>query len=57
MSIKDFRQMSVWQKAFELTINIYHHTQIFPSEEKFGLISDIRRAANSITHNIAEGLL
>ena len=55
MRYDDFRNMSVWQKAFKMVINIYKVTQKFPSEEKFGMISDMRRAANSVTHNIAEG--
>ena len=55
MGFKDFTQMHVWQLAFKLLIKIYKITKDFPSEEKFGLISDMRRAANSIVHNIAEG--
>ncbi len=47
--------MPVWQSAFNLTLEIYMVTKNFPSDERFGLISDMRRAANSITHNIAEG--
>jgi len=55
MVYQDFRNMSVWQKAFKLLIRIYKLTQSFPGEEKFGMISDMRRAANSVVHNIAEG--
>ena len=55
MAYKDFTQMSVWQKAFKLLIQIYKITQKFPKEEKFGMVSDMRRAANSVVHNIAEG--
>lgn len=55
MSYKDFTEMSVWQKSFDLLIKIYQSTKTFPTEEKFGIISDIRRAANSVVHNIAEG--
>ncbi len=47
--------MSVWQKSFDLLIRIYQLTKTFPAEEKFGIISDIRRAANSVVHNVAEG--
>ncbi|RME97689.1 MAG: four helix bundle protein [Chloroflexi bacterium] len=47
--------MPVWQLAFKLTLEIYKVTKQFPSDERFGLISDMRRAANSIAHNIAEG--
>jgi len=55
MAYKDFTEMPVWQSAFNLTLEIYKVTKNFPSDERFGLISDMRRAANSIAHNIAEG--
>ena len=55
MTYKDFTAMPVWQKSFELEIEYYHLTKAFPGEEKFGMVSDIRRALNSVTHNIAEG--
>jgi len=55
MTYKDFTQMSVWKRAFNLVIKYYELTKSFPDEEKFGMISDIRRALNSVTHNIAEG--
>ncbi len=47
--------MTVWQVSFNLVLDLYKMTKTFPDDEKFGLISDIRRAANSIPHNIAEG--
>ena len=55
MPYKDFKRMPVWQKAFRLLIRIYTITKTFPPEEKFGMISDMRRAANSVVHDIAEG--
>jgi four helix bundle protein len=55
MSYQDFTKMSVWQRGFELLLEIYKITKSFPSDERFGLTSDIRRAANSIVHNVAEG--
>lgn len=55
MSVEDFTKTSVWQSAFKLLIRIYEITRYFPSEEKLGLVSDMRRAANSVVHNIAEG--
>jgi four helix bundle protein len=55
MSYDDFTKMSVWQLAFDLLLRIYKITKRFPSDERFGLISDMRRSANSITLNIAEG--
>jgi four helix bundle protein len=47
--------MSVWELSFKLLKVIYEITKRFPQDEKYGLISDMRRAANSISHNIAEG--
>ncbi|MBK9981971.1 MAG: four helix bundle protein [Saprospiraceae bacterium] len=55
MSFKDFTTMPVWQNAMRLLIRIYDITNKFPTEEKYGLTSDIRRAANSVCHNLAEG--
>jgi four helix bundle protein len=55
MRNKDFTDMPVWQQGLKLVKNIYAITREFPSEEKFGLISDMRRAATSIPNNIAEG--
>ena len=55
MQYTDFTNMPVWQKSVELLLKIYRITKHFPPEEKFGLTSDMRRAANSISHNIAEG--
>lgn len=53
--IKRHRRFSVWQKAMELTEHIYLFTQLLPSEEKFGLTSQLRRCSVSIPSNIAEG--
>ena len=53
--MKDFRTLSVWQKAPDLTVVIYKQTVSFPREELFGLTSQIRRASSSIGANIAEG--
>jgi len=47
--------MPVWKSAFDLLLEIYKITKEFPEDEKFGLVSDMRRSANSIVHNIAEG--
>ena len=55
MPFKDFRQFSVWQKSVEMLKHIYSITTDFPKMEKYGLTNDIRRAANSVAHNIAEG--
>ncbi len=53
--IKRHRKFAVWQKAIELTEHIYLFTQLLPSEEKFGLTSQMRRCSVSIPSNIAEG--
>jgi four helix bundle protein len=53
--MKDFRQSKVWQKAHEVTLDLYPITQKFPIEERYGLTSQIRRSAASIGANIAEG--
>jgi len=53
--IREFKDIVAWQKAHELTVNIYKHTKDFPREEQFGLTNQIRRASVSIASNIAEG--
>jgi four helix bundle protein len=53
--MKDFRTLEVWKKAHELSLVIYRETRNFPREELFGLTSQVRRAATSISANIAEG--
>jgi len=52
-----FKDLVVWQKAHNLVINIYKMTNSFPAEEKFGMISQMRRAAVSVPANIAEGFV
>lgn len=53
--ISKFTDLTVWQTGHRLVIAIYKATEGFPSEEKFSLTSQIRRAAVSVTSNIAEG--
>ena len=55
MSVRDFRDLLIWQKAMALTETIYRFSQEFPARESFGLTSQIQRAAVSIASNIAEG--
>ena len=50
-----FEKLDVWQKAIEFADNIYGLTANFPSDERFGLTSQLRRAAVSISSNVAEG--
>jgi hypothetical protein len=50
-----YRELKVWQRAMAFTVSIYRESQTWPGDERFGLISQIRRAATSIPLNIAEG--
>ncbi|WP_073113815.1 four helix bundle protein [Fibrobacter sp. UWCM] len=53
--MNSYKDLVVWQKAIDLTIEIYSLTNLFPKEEMYGLVSQIRRSAVSIPSNIAEG--
>ena len=53
--LRNYKELKVWQKAYTLCLEIYKVTRTFPKEERYGLISQIRRAAVSIPSNIAEG--
>jgi four helix bundle protein len=53
--LKNFKELKVWQKAYQLCLEIYRVTRNFPKEEIYGLTSQIRRAAVSVPSNIAEG--
>lgn len=53
--MQDFTKLKVWQKAHTFAINLYEISSTFPSEEKFGLTNQIRRASVSIESNLAEG--
>jgi four helix bundle protein len=55
MRMRRYRDLQVWQRSMDLTLTAYHCTQTFPVEERYGLISQIRRAAVSVPCNIAEG--
>lgn len=50
-----YRDLIVWQKSMDLLVCMYGYTRNFPPDEKFGLVSQMRRAAVSIPSNIAEG--
>ncbi|PMC25381.1 four helix bundle protein [Hoylesella buccalis] len=50
-----FRDLSVWQKSMNLTRRVYELTASYPQEERFGLVSQMRRCAVSIPSNISEG--
>jgi four helix bundle protein len=53
--VKGFKELQVWRKAHETTMAIYVVTKAFPSDERYGLTSQLRRSASSIASNIAEG--
>lgn len=53
--MKNFRDLSVWDKGHQLTLSVYRTTGSFPKHELYGLTSQIRRCCSSIPANIAEG--
>lgn len=53
--MRDFRELKVWHKAHQAALEIYRHTRGFPDDERFALTVQLRRAAVSMTSNIAEG--
>ncbi len=53
--VSTFQQLEAWQQAHALTLQVYRQTQRFPPEERYGLISQMRRAAVSVPANVAEG--
>jgi four helix bundle protein len=53
--VKDFRDLTVWQKAHQLTLDVYRRTASFPRDELYGLTSQLRRSASSVAANLAEG--
>ena len=53
--VKSYRDLEVWQAGMALAVTSFRVTKVFPSEERSGLVSQIRRAAASIPANIAEG--
>jgi len=55
MSIKSYKELTVWKKSFELSLIVYRITKNFPKEEMYGIVSQMRRCAISIPSNIAEG--
>ena len=51
----DFRDMGIWQKSFNILIEVYNLIKKFPIDERYALADQLKRAANSVVHNIAEG--
>ena len=53
-SLRSYRELTVWQKSIDLTVKIYRITRRFLAEERYGITSQMRRAASSVPANIAE---
>jgi len=53
--MKNFKELKIWQKGFQIAVDCFSITGTFPKEEKFGLASQLNRACVSIPSNIAEG--
>ena len=53
--IRTFKDLRVWEKSHKLTLSVYKTTKHFPTDEKFGLTSQMRRASVSVSSNIVEG--
>jgi four helix bundle protein len=47
--------MGVWQKSFTILVDVYNLIKKFPADERYALTDQLRRAANSVVHNLAEG--
>ncbi len=55
MSVKTYRELVAWNKAMDLVQTVYTLTKSFPTDERFGLITQLRKAAVSVPSNLAEG--
>jgi len=55
MATRSFRELKVWQKAYDLSLAVYEVSKSFPPSEQYGLASQMKRAAVSVASNIAEG--
>jgi four helix bundle protein len=55
MKVKSFEDLTVWQEAHKLTLEVYKLTAKFPGTEKYGVVSQLRRCSSSVPANIAEG--
>jgi four helix bundle protein len=53
--LRNFRELTVWEKTHELVLEVYRVSKVFPSDERYGLTVQLRRAVVSVASNIAEG--
>jgi four helix bundle protein len=53
--VRDFRDLTVWQRSVDFVVEVYELSRRFPADERFGMTAQLRRAAVSISSNIAEG--
>ncbi len=53
--MKNFKELRIWQKGFQIAVSCYNLTAVFPKEEKYSICSQINRCSLSIASNIAEG--
>jgi four helix bundle protein len=55
VKVKSFEDLTVWQEAHKLTLEVYKMTARFPGAEKYGIVSQLRRCSSAVPANIAEG--
>ncbi len=55
VQVRTFKDLLVWQKAFELVVEVYRITKTFPRDETYGLTAELRKTVRSVPYNIAEG--
>lgn len=53
--VQNYKQLKIWQRSFQLAVEVYKLTNKFPNHERYNLTSQLRRAVTSISSNIAEG--
>ena len=53
--IRTFKDLLVWQKAMDLSVEVYRLTRHYPSHERYGLTAETRKTSRSVPYNIAEG--
>lgn len=54
-AVRSYRDLAIWKRATETCVQLYEVTKAFPADERFGLVTQMRRSAVSIPSNIAEG--